>query len=217
MNKSASSARVVALHPKRRSSCYVVYLENNVEIEVHRDLLLKYYVRKGSLLSLDEQQLLVEGTQRTLTREKAFELLARRPHSVQELRRKLRQRGFPSHHIEPLLKELEEKGYLNDRAFVRTFIQSRIQSRNWGPYRLQAELRKRGIAPTLIEEELKHMVAEEQVLARARELARKFIARPRIQAESPSHRKQKLFNFLLRKGYPYDLCRQVAEELENAS
>ncbi len=208
---------IIKLQPRKGTSFYLVTLDNGRTLEIHRDVVFTYHLHKDMLLSPDKQDMLLQESQRLFVREKAVALLGRRAHSVQELRRKLLQRGCSPEYIEPLLDELQQRGYLDDRAFARAFIQSHMKSRAWGPRRLHAELIKRGVERTLIEETLASLLEEEQLFARAYQLAQKFLERPRIQRESPLHRKQKLFNFLVRKGYSYDLCRQVVAALENSS
>jgi len=75
----------------------------------------------------------------------AMNLLARREHSVRELRNKL-QRRFP--HVETIdeqLSRLAAEGLQSDVRFAQSFARQRI-SRGYGPLRLREELRERGMA-----------------------------------------------------------------------
>jgi regulatory protein len=84
---------------------------------------------------------------RTLAaRQKAVELLARRAHSVQELRLKLLQRSFEPGPVETALSWLGERGYLDDAAFARAWVQRRAERHPEGPLALTAGLRRRGIS-----------------------------------------------------------------------
>ncbi len=77
-------------------------------------------------------------------RQTALTLLARREHSQQELERKLLSRGFPSQGIRSVLQELAQQDSLSDARFAEQYVYSRIQ-RGFGPLRIQAELRERGV------------------------------------------------------------------------
>jgi regulatory protein len=74
----------------------------------------------------------------------AINLLSRREHSTQELRRKLSGKGCDSGQIDNLLVCLARDKLLSDERFVESFIQSRID-KGVGPLLIQAQLHERGI------------------------------------------------------------------------
>jgi regulatory protein len=65
-------------------------------------------------------------------RQVALRLLARRDHAIGELARKLRERGFGTDEIKPVLVEFEREGWLSDARFAEVFVRSRID-RGQGP------------------------------------------------------------------------------------
>lgn len=84
-------------------------------------------------------------------RRAAVDLLARREHSAQELRRKLHRRGVadvPAGQLDELLDEvlrsLAEEGLLSEQRFVESYLRQRV-ARGYGPLRLREELRQRGV------------------------------------------------------------------------
>lgn len=77
-------------------------------------------------------------------REQAMNYLARREHSRQELLQKLRQKGYETEEILPVLEKLSEDNLQSDGRFTEHFIQAR-QSAGYGPRRIADELRQRGI------------------------------------------------------------------------
>ena len=77
-------------------------------------------------------------------RKRALSILARREHSGAELRAKLAARGFPSDIIDDALSDLNRSGWLSDERFVEAYIRMRSE-RGYGPVRIRAELRERGI------------------------------------------------------------------------
>jgi len=85
------------------------------------------------------------GDDRELVFARALNLLARREHSRQELRAKLVQRGVPEALAEAVTGELVERNLLNEGRFIEAFVRSRVE-RGYGPLKIEAELRARGIA-----------------------------------------------------------------------
>ncbi|HHO68381.1 MAG TPA: regulatory protein RecX, partial [Gammaproteobacteria bacterium] len=77
-------------------------------------------------------------------------LLARREHSVLELRRKLEQRGWQGGPLDEVLDSLVDQNLLSDRRFAEVYTRTRIE-RGYGPLRIRAELRERGIDAALAE------------------------------------------------------------------
>jgi regulatory protein len=80
----------------------------------------------------------------------ALRLLARREHSAQELRNKLASRGFPEALIDSVLTELAQEKLLSDRRFAEVYVRGRFE-RGYGPLRIRAELRERGVDNSLVE------------------------------------------------------------------
>jgi regulatory protein len=81
----------------------------------------------------------------------AIGLLARREHSQQELRSKLLSRGCDTDELDQLLHDLEAEGLQSDERYTESYIHSRID-RGFGPLRIQAELRQRGVSDALVEQ-----------------------------------------------------------------
>lgn len=82
-------------------------------------------------------------------RKKALDILARREHATKEIRDKLVGKGMPPKLVDDTLRKLSLEGLLSDRRFVEAFLQSR-KNRGYGPLRIQAELKQRGIEDELI-------------------------------------------------------------------
>ena len=89
------------------------------------------------------------------TKGRALGLLARREHSKAELARKLRQKGCAVDEIETGLQQLQADGYLSDRRFTEAYVNMRM-NRGYGPMRILAELREKGVAGELANEFLNH-------------------------------------------------------------
>lgn len=86
-------------------------------------------------------------------RDCALRLLTRREHSSLELRQKLAARGFPDAMIEQGLATLAGEGLQSDARFAHSYVHSRV-ARGYGPVRIRAELRQRGVDDGLIDAQL---------------------------------------------------------------
>lgn len=77
----------------------------------------------------------------------AMNLLARREHSVWELRRKLKRRFTDESVLDEQLSRLTGQNLQSDMRFAESYVRQRI-NRGYGPVRLREELRERGISKT---------------------------------------------------------------------
>ena len=79
----------------------------------------------------------------------ALRLLARREHSVLELRHKLTGRHFTDSIVDTVVMQLVEQGLLSDQRFAEVYVRGRFE-RGYGPLRIRAELRERGVSGDLM-------------------------------------------------------------------
>jgi regulatory protein len=75
---------------------------------------------------------------------RALKLLARREHSIRELRGKLAARGVASSVLDQVLERLTGEGLLDEQRFVDVFVRARVE-RGYGPLKVRADLLARGI------------------------------------------------------------------------
>ncbi len=108
----------------------------------------------------DEQEPRAEGDRTAEARAKALDLLASRPHFRAELAVKLGRRGFEPGVVEACLDRLEESGYLDDREAALGFARGRASRGHWGPARLRAELRGRGVGDSIADEVVREQFAD---------------------------------------------------------
>src|SRR5689334_5576587 len=88
------------------------------------------------VISSDEQHKSIELT--------ALRLLARREHSVEELRHKLLRRGYAATPVETVVRQLANRRLISDVRFAGALVRTR-SARGYGPVRIRAELRRQGI------------------------------------------------------------------------
>ena len=112
-------------------------------------------IRGDSGQSLHQNTWVVFVSEITLrdVRYKAMDLLARREHSVGELRRKLKQRDYEPALIEATLEGLLADTLLNDAQFAKSYVRMRAR-RGYGPVRIRKELMEREVEGGIVEEPL---------------------------------------------------------------
>jgi regulatory protein len=135
----------------------------------------------------------------------AYKLLARRSRSVQELRDKLL-----AHHIPPeislqVLRDLKKSRYLNDEDYARTWAQNRLNAKAYGPQRIEQELFHKGIPPEVVEKVMSEIYNNVDLV----ELAKKALRRKGERTDRDRKTRQRLYNYLRRRGFPGDIIEEV--------
>lgn len=94
----------------------------------------------------------------------AMNLLARREHSVQELRNKLKRRFGDKSMIDEQLSRLATEHLQSDARFAESYARQRV-SRGYGPVRLREELRERGVSEADVDVSIEELVIDWCALA----------------------------------------------------
>ena len=98
----------------------------------------------GMELRDDEFAALKRSSKRGLERQKALELLSRRPHSRKELKDKLLRRGIDEEDAEDCVAWLAEHGFLDDGEYAGA-VARHYAAKGYGAGRVRSELQRRGI------------------------------------------------------------------------
>ncbi len=139
----------------------------------------------------------------------ALQLLSRRALSEEELRCKLRKRGFASEEVEQEVARLLRAGLLSDLELARMVMRAKLASGH-GRRAIYAALRQRGVEGEVGERALAELSPEdeEQALSRAVEKALS-----RFEKGKASHRRQKVVRYLLRRGFGLSAALRATEFL----
>lgn len=131
----------------------------------------------------------------------ALRLLARREHSLHELRAKLLHRGHAPAAVDVVIGRLAARQLISDARFAGSLVRHG-SARGHGPVRIRAELRRQGIAEDLIQAEFAAADCDWTQLA-IRVRARKFgTPKPANSAE-----RAKQARFLQYRGFTADQTR----------
>lgn len=129
----------------------------------------------------------------------ALRLLGRRDYTREELRRRLSDRGFPDDEIEAALDRLRVEGFQDDARAARAFVRTATDIKGRGPLRIRQELKARGVSAETISAATSDLTPEQVAHAIDLILTRKRITRP-----IPREQQQRLFQHLVRRGFPAD-------------
>ena len=141
----------------------------------------------------------------------AYKAVARRDLTVAELRARLERKHVPPEAIDEAVAELEETGFLDDARYARQFAEDKRELEQWGTDRIAQDLRRRGIAPQLID-------AAVSTHDRVSELPTALLLlKPRYkQAPRDERDRDRAWQMLVRRGYSPDLAYDAIRIWERA-
>ena len=160
--------------------------------------------RKRRQVAADER--VVEDVERTRERtmNRAVRLLAAKPRSVGELRERLLEKRWTNEQVVgSVIEKLKEYGYLDDEQYARDLAVSKLRQKPQGRHRLmqalsQKPLEKQTVSKAVAEAFESH--TEEEMIDAA------IVRRIASHGEPKTlNDRQKLYAYLLRRGFPYDL------------
>lgn len=99
----------------------------------------------------------------------ALRLLAQRPHSLGELRQKLKRRAAEVSGVAATLDKLREYGLADDRQFSEAFASARLHNQGFGQQRILRDLRTKLVGGKTAEEAISKVYAstdESELIAR---------------------------------------------------
>ncbi|MBO4645750.1 MAG: regulatory protein RecX [Bacteroidales bacterium] len=120
-----------------------------------------------------------------------------------EVRRKMMQLKVPPQEAESLLQNLEAEGFVNDQRFTECYIRGKINSKRWGRMKILMGLRQHGIANEVIAEQL-------QEIDDAKYKDNLQFLMDRWKQEHPGEAHEKMYRFLMAKGYSASEISQCA-------
>ncbi len=155
-----------------------------------------------------------EADHEAVARKILLDQLTGQARSRAELATKLARRHVPDEVAGPLLDRFEEVGLVDDASFAREWTQSRQSSRGLARRALGVELRRKGVAPEVIDEALEQVSDDSE-----REAARRLVQRKLRSLSSVDEATQvrRLVGMLGRKGYSPGLAFAVVREVVGES
>ena len=197
---------VTRLEPQKKNPQRLnVYLDGEFAFGISRAT--APWLSEGDQLSQEKVQNLKRSDLLESAYQRALNYLSYRDRSEQEIHQNLIKKEIPEEIIQEVLEKLRQSTLVNDRAFARNWIENRSQFKPRGKKALSVELRLKGVAREIIEEELEGLDEDQLALACARKKAAKL---QHLELETFQ---KKMFSYLNRRGFPYQICREIVPEV----
>jgi regulatory protein len=196
-----TAIRVQKRNPERAN----IYIDG--EFAFGLALIQAAQLSKGQTLTEQE----IAALQNADNEERAYELaltfLSYRPRSQSEVAQRLQKKEYDEETIQAVIQRLRRAKLVDDETFAHYWVSNREKFKPRGQYALRYELQSKGVDSKIIDAALEDLDEPEN----AYRAAVKRIARWRRL--DPSERRRKLTAYLSRRGFGYDVIRDVWERL----
>ena len=185
---------------------YKIYVEEQFAFVVYKGELSRFHLREGGEISEDTIQLIKSEVLLKRAKMRAMHLLNDMARTEEQLRQKLRNNGYPEDVTEEALAYVKSFGYINDEVYIRNFVESRKDKKS--RREIYALLSQKGVKGEDVDRVLEEIYEEHSDREAIRELLRKKRWNPETADEKE---RQKIYGYLVRKGFRYEDIRQVIQ------
>ena len=186
-----------------------VFIDGTFAFGISLEIALAEGVRIGEELDTSQVKALVAKDEVGRATGAALNLLSRRPRSSQEVRTRLKQKGFSGLAVDEALTRLEGWHYIDDADFARYWVENREANRPRGRRLLEQELRHKGVDREIARSAID--AAEPDEFAAALDLATGKMRS--YSSLDPQVARRRLAGFLGRRGYGFDVIGPVLQRV----
>lgn len=188
----------------KKKNAYKIYIDDNYAFLLYNQDIKQYQLFKGEEITSDLYEIIIEDTVFRRAKQKAFTILQRSDRTEKEIYNRLKEAYYKDDIIERTINYLKSYNYLNDERYASNFISSKKHYHS--KQALKIKLLQKGINKEVLEKiiEEEYKITDEnddpEILAIKRNISKKYEDSTCLTWEE----KQKLINFLYRKGFNLD-------------
>lgn len=186
------------------SNRYKVYVDEQFAFVLYKGELSRYHLKLESEISQELYDQIKTEIVIKRAKKRILYLLEQMMRTEQQIRTKMRQNYYTDDVIDEALIYAKSFGYINDNLYAKSFIQQKINVKS--RKEIYSLLLGKGIDKDLIELSMEEAYEDSDSLEAIRNIARK---KGFDLEKSTEKEKQKLYTYLMRKGFLYSEICQV--------
>lgn len=195
------------LSPQKRKNRVNVYLEGKFAFGLPLETAIKHGLKTNQKISQEKVEELIGENELDRVFNLAHRFLSYRPRSEREMSDYLAKKKIGEETTRLVMRKLKKQAMINDTAFVRWWAKQREEFRPRGPRMIVSELYQKGVPREIIEEVLPDEIDEKTLAKRA--LTK---VSGRFNKLKREERRAKLSEYLARRGFSWEIIREVVDE-----
>lgn len=210
---------------KKNPRRFNIFLDGEFAFGADEDLVVNRRLVVGKIISPEELERILFEAEVGKLMERMYRWFSLRQHSEKEVRNyfriknqelKIKEKEQVSQlAVDVLVENLKKKGMVDDLEFAKAWVEARRKSKQKGIRSIKAELFQKGIDKEIIEEVISGQVtgySEEELAKQA--LGKKMKYWKNLASQEF---KRKAYEFLTRKGFEYEVVKEVVSKLPKSS
>ena len=189
-------------YKKIKNNKYKVILDNNIELTLYEDVILKKELLIKKSINEKELSNIKKLNSYYDCYYYAIKSINNHGRSIYDMKVLLEKNEDYLDYVDEVIDLLVKQKYLDDNRFSSSFINDKMISTNWGPYKIKNELTKHRVDESIIDENLEIFDSEEE-LGRIKKIIDKLIKSNKSTGGSVL--KNKIRNYVINLGYSIDL------------
>ncbi|MBQ1256673.1 MAG: RecX family transcriptional regulator [Clostridia bacterium] len=197
------------LEKEEKRGVVTVMFDDRTRLVIRKKDFEKYPLEKEEEIDFEEYMNAIAGFQAPEAYEAALSLLDYSARTENEMKKKLRMKGYIEMVIESVVERLKEARLIDDRQLAERIAEN-ASERGIGAYALKRKLKTRGISEDDVEYASAFMDEDKEkegALRECQRLSRKYASLPMREA------KAKLSAALSRRGYTWDAVSEAIERV----
>jgi regulatory protein len=192
---------------KTRQKRINVFLDGKLAMGLLPEVALKENLKVGQELAKDALEELAKADLRQRCFNSAIRLLGYRPRSESELRQRLARRGYDEETTGKTLLKLRELELVDDDAFARYWVENREAFSPRSQRLAKMELKSKGLEAEIIDKAVSSIDEKDSAYRAAEKRA------SRLTALDYQEFRQKLGQYLVRRGFNYGIIKEITEKV----
>ena len=197
---------------KRKKNRVSLYLNETFFCGIPKELIAKLDLFKGKEVDEIEMKSLIVEKEIADAKQKVLRLLNRKMYSEKEIRDKLRKKDVEDSISKIVIRDLKEISLIDDYAYTQAFVSDVIRLKPQASFKIAYELKQKGVRQTIINKVFHEAHIVEEDASRAIKIGKQKLARMKSIRDKKTL-KRRLYNFLLRRGFSYEVIRDTLDKL----
>ncbi len=195
---------------RNRNGSYTLFLENQEELTVYEEVILKYELLLSKKLDDKKKETILLENAFWETYYQGLKVIEKRAKTKKELKEDLKKKGYLPENIDQTIQKLEEQKYLDDLRYADSYVNNQMLTTSWGPLKIKNMLLQKGVEEDLVNQALL-AYTEELEREKLEKKVTKMITSNRTK--SPTFLKQKIKQTTLSEGYHFNILQEVLENV----
>lgn len=197
---------------KRNKDRVNIYINEEYAFSLSSELVYKEGLKLKQTIDIDKMKKVAKEDSYIKCKEAALRIVEKTYKTQKEIKDKLFLKGYDENTIDRTIEFLEEYNFIDDKNYTRMYVSDKIKKQ--GANKIKYELTKKGVSEELIKDQISNIDKDSEKEV-AYLLAEKKYSILKKREGDKYKLSQKLYRFLISKGYEYDIVSEIVKKIVN--